>query len=146
MILRYEEVLSLLDDMAERFPPEFFKELTGGILLHPKEPPPDDEPALFTMGAYCHDLLGRRIELYYSSFEVLASEEDWTQEDWEEELWITLSHEFTHHLESLAGERGLEIKDELFLEEYRGEQLSLKAPPAKPKFSFFSKKPPTEKR
>lgn len=145
MTLSYEEVLSRLDDMAERFPPEFFGELTGGILLHPEEPLPADDPDLFTMGAYCHDSLGRRIELYYRSFAVLASEEDWTQEDWEEELWITLSHEFTHHMESLAGERGLEIKDELFMEEYRAEQLPLHAPPAKKKFSFFPKKAPTEK-
>ena len=31
----------------------------------------------------------------------------------------TFSHEFTHHMEGLAGERGLEIKDEAFLEEQR---------------------------
>lgn len=144
MTLRYEEVLSLLDAMAERFPPEFFRELTGGILLHPKEPNHDD-PDLFTMGAYCHDSLGRRIELYYSSFEVLATEEEWTQKDWEEELWITLSHEFTHHIESLAGERGLEIKDELFMEEYLEERQPKQPAEQKKKFSFFPKKPPTEK-
>jgi hypothetical protein len=30
----------------------------------------------------------------------------------------TLKHEFRHHLESLAGERGLEIEDEQFLADY----------------------------
>ena len=39
-----------------------------------------------------------------------------------DELYTTLSHEFTHHVEGLAGERGLEIKDELEMEEYRREQ------------------------
>ena len=43
-------------------------------------------------------------------------------EDWEDELWETFAHEFTHHIEGLAGERGLELKDEAFLEEYRRER------------------------
>ena len=30
----------------------------------------------------------------------------------------TLAHEFTHHIESLAGERGLERKDEEFMEDF----------------------------
>jgi hypothetical protein len=30
----------------------------------------------------------------------------------------TLKHEFIHHLESLAGERGLEIEDARFIEKY----------------------------
>lgn len=145
MMLSYKEVLSRLDEMAERFPPEFFKELQGGILLQPHEPSSLKEDDLFTMGAYCRDSLGRRIELYYDAFEVLAREEEWTQEDWEEELWTTLSHEFTHHIESLAGERGLEIKDELFMEEYHEQQLPPSAAPSKKKFSFFPKKKPSEK-
>ena len=34
-------------------------------------------------------------------------------------LYTTLAHEFTHHIEGRAGERGLEIKDEQFMEEFR---------------------------
>ena len=45
--------------------------------------------------------------------------EDWTEEDWEDELYTTLAHEFTHHIEGRAGERGLERKDEQFIEEFR---------------------------
>ena len=41
------------------------------------------------------------------------------QEDWEDELYTTLAHEFTHHIEGRAGERGLERKDEQFMEEFR---------------------------
>jgi hypothetical protein len=33
-------------------------------------------------------------------------------------LISTLKHEFRHHLESLAGDRSLEIKDEAFIEDY----------------------------
>jgi hypothetical protein len=36
-----------------------------------------------------------------------------------ERLKKILIHEFTHHLESLAGERDLEIKDAMDLEEYK---------------------------
>lgn len=41
-----------------------------------------------------------------------------------EKLTHTLKHEFIHHLESMAGERGLEIKDAEYLADYfrqRGE-------------------------
>ena len=49
----------------------------------------------------------------------LAQEEDWTVEDWKRELHDTLAHEFTHHIEGLAGERGLELKDAQFMEDFR---------------------------
>ena len=55
------------------------------------------------------------------SFAALAAKEEWTEEDWEEELYATLAHEFTHHMEGLAGERGLDLKDEAFLEAWRQE-------------------------
>lgn len=119
MLLTYEEALSILDDIADSFPEEFYQALNGAILLLPEANHHPDEPDLFTLGAYCHDLLGRRIELYYGSFAELAECEDWSERDWQEELRATLSHEFTHHWESLAGERGLEVKDELFMEQYR---------------------------
>jgi hypothetical protein len=35
------------------------------------------------------------------------------------ELRRILRHEFTHHLESLAGEKGLEIKDRIEIEKYK---------------------------
>mgnify|MGYP005812718961 CR=1 FL=1 len=121
MILSFDEVGDLLDDMAEQFPEEFYQRLNGGISLLPqaKEDPEDQLDDLYIMGEYCNDMMGRYINLYYGSFAALAEREEWTQEDWEDELWETFSHEFTHHMEGLAGERGLEIKDEAFLEEQR---------------------------
>ena len=121
MILSFDEVGDLLDEMAEQFPEEFYQRLNGGISLLPqaKEDPEGQLDDLYIMGEYCHDMMGRYINLYYGSFAALAEREEWTQEDWEDELWETFSHEFTHHMEGLAGERGLEIKDEAFLEEQR---------------------------
>ena len=124
MILSFDEVGNLLDEMAEEFPEEFYQELNGGISLLPEavEDPQGEE--LYIMGEYCNDMMGKYINLYYGSFAALARLEDWTEEDWEDELYTTLAHEFTHHIEGLAGERGLEIKDELELEQYRRERES----------------------
>ena len=124
MILSFDEVGDLLDEMAEEFPEEFYQELNGGISLLPEavEDPQGEE--LYIMGEYCNDMMGKYINLYYGSFAALAATENWTEEDWEDELYTTLAHEFTHHIEGLAGERGLEIKDELQMEQYRREQES----------------------
>ena len=120
-MLTFDEVGALLDDMAEEFPPVFLNELNGGVCLLPEaRPDPEFPPGeMYILGEYCNDMMGRYINLYYGSFAALAEREEWTQEDWEDELWETFSHEFTHHMEGLAGERGLEIKDEAFLEEQR---------------------------
>ena len=122
MILSFDQVGDLLDEMAEEFPEEFYQDLNGGISLLPEavEDPAGED--LYIMGEYCNDQMGRYINLYYGSFAALARLEDWSEEDWEDELWETLSHEFTHHIEGLAGERGLEIKDADFMEQFRRER------------------------
>ena len=121
MILSFDQAGDLLDELAEEFPEEFYRQLNGGISLLPQVmPDPEGErEELYIMGEYCSDMMGRYINLYYGSFAALAQREDWSQEDWEEELYTTLSHEFTHHMEGLAGERGLERRDEAEMEEYR---------------------------
>ena len=122
MILSFDEAGDLLDRMAEEFPEAFYQDLNGGISLLPEAVEDPAGKDLYIMGEYCNDMMGRYINLYYGSFAALAEQEDWTEEDWEDELYTTLSHEFTHHVEGLAGERGLEIRDQLELEQYRREQ------------------------
>ena len=123
-MLSFDQAGDLLDEIAEDFPQEFYRELNGGISLLPeaKRDPRMPGSDLYIMGEYCNDQMGRYINLYYGSFAALAKQEGWSDEDWEDELYGTLAHEFTHHIEGLAGERGLEIKDEAFLEEYRAER------------------------
>jgi len=108
-----------LDEIAEQFPPEFYRELNGGIALLPEAMPDPEFPEgeMYFLGEYCNDELGRYINLYYGSFAALFA--DASDEELYDELYTTLSHEFTHHLESLAGERGLEVRDELELLEFR---------------------------
>ena len=125
MVLSFEQAGELLDRMAEEFPPEFYDELNGGICLLPeaKHDPEFPEEELYIMGEYRNSgMMGKFISLYYGSVAALAQQENWRQEDWEDELYGTLAHEFTHHMEGRAGERGLEIQDEAFLEQYREER------------------------
>ena len=121
MVLSIDEVNDLLDTMAEEFPEALFDGLSGGVNLLEEAVPDTEFPEreMYILGEYCQDLLGNYINLYYGSFAALAEQEGWTDQDWEEEFYTTLAHEFTHHIEGLAGERGLEIKDEQELEEYR---------------------------
>lgn len=121
----FYQVADMLDEMAERFPPVFFEELNGGILLEEeaKEDPLFPPGEMFFMGEYIQDgFLGRSINLYYGSFLASAQNEDWDEKTWQEELYTTLAHELTHHVESLANAHGLDDKDEedmlRYLEEY----------------------------
>ncbi|MPM13541.1 hypothetical protein SDC9_59898 [bioreactor metagenome] len=120
-MLSFDQVGDLLDEICEKFPPAFFAELNGGVCLLPEaKPDPEAGPELYTMGEYCHDSMGRYINIYYGSFAALAG--NLNTAELAEELYATLSHEFTHHMESLAGERGLERKDEAFMEEFWSER------------------------
>ncbi|WP_294549640.1 metallopeptidase family protein [uncultured Pseudoflavonifractor sp.] len=126
MNMTFDEAGEALDRMAEEFPEEFYAGLNGGISLLPDEMPDPEFPPgeMYILGEYCDDQMGRYILLYYGSFAALAAREEWTEEDWEEELYATLAHEFTHHIEGLAGERGLDWKDEAFLEAWRDRRKS----------------------
>ena len=121
MILSFDEVGEILDEMAETFPEVFYRDLNGGISLLPEagEDPEFPPGEIYIMGEYCNDQMGLYINLYYGSFAALAEKEEWTREDWEDELYTTLAHEFTHHIEGLALENGLDRKDEQELAEFR---------------------------
>lgn len=125
MILTYEQMGDLLEEIAAQFPDIFFQDLNGGIQLEEGALPDPDFPEgeMYIMGEYCHDLLGRYILLYYGSFAALLAEEE--EDVWREELFATIAHEFTHHLEDTAMLHALDDKDAEFLrqalEEYGDE-------------------------
>lgn len=111
------QVGDILDMLAEELPPEFYRDLNGGILLVPEAKPSPHGPDLLIMGEYITSSnMGRMIKIYYGSFERMYGWMDEAQLT--EELREVLRHEFTHHIESLAGERGLEIKDEQQIRDY----------------------------
>jgi hypothetical protein len=113
-----DQVEEMLNKIAEEIPEDFYRELNGGILLLPEiKLHPKGKGDLYIMGEYCNTVnLGRYINIYYGSFMRVYGNvpEDLLYEKLKE----TLLHEFTHHLESLAGARDLEIKDEIKLNEY----------------------------
>ena len=119
-MLTFEEVGDILDVIAEEeLPREFFRELNGGILLLPEACQDQDDLAhdLYTLGEYVHDEMGRYIIIYYGSFVALF--EHLPPEKLQKELRETLIHEFTHHIESLAGESDLDIEDEMEMTRFR---------------------------
>ena len=126
MLFSYEQMGDLLEEIAQQFPEAFFEDLDGGIQLEQEAKPDPDFPEgeMYVMGEYVHDMLGRYILLYYGSFAALLAGEE--EEVWKEEIFLTVAHEFTHHLEETAGLHALDDKDLEFLqqalEEYRQEE------------------------
>lgn len=112
-----DDVHELLDELSSELPGEFFKELNGGINLLPDMKRSPHGHGLVIMGDYNRGgLMGRYINIYYGSMQRVHGGLE--REQYKNELRKILRHEFRHHIESLAGERGLEIEDEEFIEGY----------------------------
>ncbi|MGL4606232.1 MAG: metallopeptidase family protein [Eubacteriaceae bacterium] len=110
----------ILDEIAEELPQDFYKELNGGIILseETKIHPEARHHDLYIMGEYQRNhYIGRSIVIYYGSFSKMYAHRD--EAFLREKLREVLLHEFTHHLESLAGLKDLEIEDALNLLKYR---------------------------
>jgi hypothetical protein len=133
-VVTFEEVGAILDEIAEEIPKDFYSELNGGIFLspetkiHPENPNDSDGPDnLYIVGEYHNERtgyggLGRYIAIYYGSFVKLFGRRNLKIQ--KDELRRVLIHEFTHHMESLAGEHGLEIKDAENIENYKRKFLN----------------------
>ena len=121
-----EEVQIILDEIAEELPHELYKELNGGIILLPQtklhKKSVDDD--LYVMGEYRYERIsGRYIIVYYGSVDKIYG--DISREKLKKKLREVIKHEFVHHLESLAGERFLEIEDEMQIEKYMRDKKHL---------------------
>ncbi|HBH13017.1 MAG: Uncharacterized protein XD91_1588 [Clostridiales bacterium 38_11] len=118
-MITLDEMETMLNDIAENLPKEIFKGLNGGIVLLPesKENPIGRHNDLYILGEYHGGgVLGRYITIYYGSFIRVFGHIN--KESTREKLAHTLKHEFVHHLESMAGERDLEIEDAEFISDY----------------------------
>ena len=115
-----DEINEMLDDIAANLPMEIFRELNGGVSLlnETKRSSADPSGGLYTLGEYRRDQMGRYIVIYYGSICIVHGRN--TPGQMYENLKKILTHELTHHMESLAGERDLEIQDEMDLDEYLG--------------------------
>ena len=113
-----DEMHEMLDEIVEEFPPAFFTKLNGGISLLPdvRYSPHARSNDLYTLGEYRRDAMGRYIYLYYGS--IMRTYGYLPREKMRRRLWKLVSHELTHHIEDLAGERGLEKKDKEQIQQY----------------------------
>lgn len=111
-MISIEEMEAMLDEIALELPNEFYKELNGGIILLPEQKlhTKSRKNDLYILGEYNRGgILGRYIAIYYGSFSQVYGYLPKAQ--LKERLKSTIKHEFRHHLESMAGEKGLEVKD-----------------------------------
>ena len=120
IMFSFDEIGFMLDDVADSLPEEVFSELNGGVSL--LQDTKISEENLYVLGEYRRDQMGRYIVIYYGS--ICAVYPNLPETDMRIELKNVLTHELTHHLESMAGERWLEIEDELDLQEYRQSRIT----------------------
>jgi hypothetical protein len=113
-----DEISILLDEAACEIPPELYSELNGGVNLLPetKYHEADATGGLCVLGEYRYDSMGRYIVIYYGS--LCASYPRMERGEMKERLKKLLLHELTHHMESMAGEHGLEDKDRRDIERH----------------------------
>jgi len=122
--MEIEDFIDMLDEISGDIPRAFFKELNGGIVLRPEKKyhPAGIKNDLYIMGEYHVDpRMGRSIFIYYGSFAAIYG---YLKRDMlRERVKKTVLHEFTHHFESLAGEKDLEIEDAVKLVKYKQQHL-----------------------
>jgi len=121
-MISYDELGKLLDEIADELPEDLYRELNGGMVLLPDiklHPESNETDNLYILGQYHNQPLGlgRYITIYYGS--LMRVYPNHSPASLKEELRKVVFHEFFHHLESLAGERSLEIKDAEDLAKYK---------------------------
>ena len=118
-MISIDEMEIMIGEIVKELPHEFFEYLNGGILLLPEvkmhyESRNND---LYILGEYHQDrIMGKYIKIYYGSFSRLYKRIN--NEQLREKLRGTLKHEFRHHLETLSGEKDLQIEDKKKILEY----------------------------
>jgi predicted Zn-dependent protease with MMP-like domain len=110
-----EEYKSIVSELLDELPSEFFRELSGGVLVSDAMVIPNyaKENDLYTLGLYKVYSGIRQIILYKGSFDKAYPYAD--AREAKNILRHVLRHEFRHHLEYLGGihdSSSLEAQDE----------------------------------
>lgn len=116
-----DEFRDIVSELLDELPEEFFKELSGGVVVEPGMMRPDYARGddISTLGQYVRSGLGRQIKIFYGSFREAFPRID--REHLKGRVRDTVRHEFRHHLEGLAGMHGrdsLEAEDRAEMERY----------------------------
>ena len=119
LMVSIDEMEVMINEIAKELPQEFFEYLNGGILLLPEAKIHNKSRSndLYIMGEYHQDrMMGKFIKIYYGSF--LRIYKNMNNEQLKDKLEGTIKHEFRHHIETLAGEKDLQIEDSKKILEY----------------------------
>ncbi|MBO7423641.1 MAG: hypothetical protein J6T99_09710 [Oscillospiraceae bacterium] len=102
-MISLEEYRSIISELMDELPEEFFRELSGGVIVSEALVIPDYARGndLFTMGQYQIYSGVRQIVLFKGSFDRAYPDVDVTEA--RRLLRGILHHEFRHHLEFLGG-------------------------------------------
>ena len=114
-MISIEAYSRILSQLLDELPPEFFRQLSGGVIVSEDAPIPDYARAgdLYTLGEYrqAHGL--RQIVMFKGSFDRVYPQAG--EAEARRLLRGILRHEFRHHLEFLGGvhnSSSLEAEDE----------------------------------
>lgn len=91
--------------LDHEIPQDLLKGLNLGVIVVPRLERNKAERNFIIKGHYVQNKLGKQIILYYGSFRYLFANK--TEDEWKDEILSTIKHEFTHHLEALAGQEDL---------------------------------------
>ena len=114
-MLSTEEYGKIISELLDELPEDFFRELSGGVIVSEAQLIPDYARGddLFTLGEYSVSSGIRQVKLYKGSFDRVYPQADAAEA--RRLLRGILRHEFRHHLESIGGIRNsssLEAEDE----------------------------------
>ena len=98
-----DEYKAIISDLMDELPEEFFRKLTGGVIMSEALAIPDyaRENDLYTLGQYQVYYGVRQIVLFKGSFDRLYPHADVSEA--RAILRGVLRHEFRHHIEFLGG-------------------------------------------
>ena len=114
-MISLQEYRKIVSELMDELPKEFFRELSGGVLVSEAAEIPDYARGndLYTLGHYQVSSGMRQIVMFKGSFDRVYPGADAAQA--RELLRGVLRHEFRHHLEALGGvhnSSSLEAEDE----------------------------------
>ena len=113
-MITLEQYRQIVSELMDELPQEFFKDLTGGVIVSETPTAPDYAKGndLYTLGQYQVYSGVRQIVLFKGSFDRVYPQADAAEA--KDILRGVLRHEFRHHLEGRGGLHGadtLEAED-----------------------------------
>ena len=116
-----ESFEAIVSELLDELPEEFFRELSGGVLVSEDAPRPDYAVSddIYVFGEYRTSGLGRQVVIFKGSYDRVFPNAG--PEFLRKDLRRVIRHEFRHHLEFLSGIHGsksLEAEDDRQKAEY----------------------------